>query len=99
MPKRSFYFTTHALEEMDNDDLEIEDIMNIAEKGEVIAEYPNDKPHPSKLVLGWIGKTGSKKPVHVIYAIDGQKRKHIITVYRPSNYIWENGFRKKKNKK
>jgi hypothetical protein len=51
--KRSFYFTTHALEEMDNDDLEIEDEMNIAETGEMIAGYPDDKPFPSKLVLGW----------------------------------------------
>jgi hypothetical protein len=96
--KRSFYFTTHALEEMDNDDLEIEDVMRIAETGEIIANYSSDKPLPSRLVLGWLGK-GIRQPVHVVYAIDEQDRKHIITVYRPAEEIWDKEFRKKKNKK
>jgi hypothetical protein len=94
--KKSFYFTSHALEEMDNDDLEVEDVMNIAETGELIANYPGDKPHPSKLVLGWIG---NKEPIHVVFAIDSQKRKHIITVYRPDAAIWDKDFKKKKKRK
>jgi hypothetical protein len=76
--------------------LEIEDIMRIAESGEIIASYPNDKPHPSNLVLGWVG---NREPVHVVYAMDKEKRKHIITVYRPHAKIWEKNFRKKKNTK
>lgn len=81
---------------MDNDDLEVEDVMNIAETGEVIAYYAGDKPHPSKLVLGW---TADEKPVHVVYATDSEMRKHIITVYRPDREIWEENFRKKKRRK
>lgn len=50
---------------MDNDDLEIEDVMRIAETGETIASYPQGKPYPCVLVLGWIG-LGNKKPVHVV---------------------------------
>lgn len=83
---------------MDNDDLEIEDVMRIAETGETIASYPQGKPYPCVLVLGWIG-LGNKKPVHVVQAIDGQKRKHIITVYRPDAAIWDNNFKRKKKKK
>jgi hypothetical protein len=80
---------------MDNDDLQIEDIMRIAESGETIAKYPGDKPNPSKLVLGWINICD---PVHIVCAADMQKRMHIITVYRPDNSIWDKDFRKKKKK-
>jgi len=34
--KRKFFFTEHALDEIDNDGLAIEDIMAVAENGETI---------------------------------------------------------------
>ena len=70
--------------------------MRIAETGEVITNYPADKPHSSNLVLGWVG---TNEPVHVVYATDSDNRKHIITVYRPDSKIWDKDFRKKKSRK
>ncbi len=46
MVKRKFYFTEHALDEMDNDDPELEDNMRIAVEVETIESYENDKPFP-----------------------------------------------------
>ena len=60
--RKRFYFAEHALLEIDNDDLEIEDVMSVAQTGTVIENYPTDKPYPSYLALGWFGKI----PVHVV---------------------------------
>lgn len=75
--KRKFFFTEHALDEIDNDDLELGDIMEIAANGETIEEYGNDKPYPSFLNLGWVNKV-IKYPVHVVAARDTEDRIHII---------------------
>jgi hypothetical protein len=93
--KRKFFFTEHALDEIDNDDLEIEDIMIIAETGETIESYANDKPFPSFLNLGWA--TGMVNyPIHVVAAKDNEERIHIITAYKPSSFRWDTSFKIRK---
>jgi hypothetical protein len=93
--KRSFFFTEHSLQEIDNDDLQIEDVMKVAEKGEVVKEYPEDKPFPSVLKLGR-GASPNRVPIHVVCAEDDEKCIHIITVYRPDNKIWLEDFKTKR---
>lgn len=93
--KRSFYFTEHSLQEADNDDLELEDVMKVAEEGEMIKESPEDKPFLSGLKLGW-SSSSPRYPIHVVCAIDDKKRINIITVYRPDNIIWNNDFKTKR---
>ena len=53
-----------------------------------IKEYPDDKPYPSRLILGW--KEG--KPLHVVAA-----ETIIITVYQPDPTLWNADFRSKKS--
>ena len=55
--------------------------------------YPEDKPFPSRLVLGWSGF----RPVHVVVAdnVAGQEA-IIITVYQPDAEEWEVGFKRRK---
>jgi hypothetical protein len=96
---RKFCFTEHALDEIDNDDLNIEDVMNAAVKGEVIEDYPKDKPYPSCLMLGWFG-LGNRQPLHVVCAKDNNDYIHVITAYKPNADKWANNFTtRKKNKK
>ena len=58
--------------------------------GEVIEEYPNDKPFPGALLLGRV--TG--RPVHVVAAVDRTGRmSYVITVYEPSRQHFEDDFR------
>jgi len=93
--KRKFFFTEHSLDEIDNDNLSIEDIMYVAETGETIEDYHNDKPHPSFLKLGW-AKGSIQYPIHVVAAIDNEDRIHIITAYKPSPFKWDEDFKIRK---
>lgn len=53
----------------------------ILKEGEEIESYPEDGPHPSRLLLGWIGD----RPLHVVAADDVQSdRTFVITVYEPT---------------
>lgn len=63
------------------------------ETGEMIQDYPEDKPYPSRLVLGWRGSA----PIPVVAADSTESDEtFVITVYEPTLDLWETGFRKKK---
>jgi len=69
-------------------------IKAVIESGEVIGNYPDDKPFPSFLVLGWIEST----PIHVVLSIDISSQEcYIITVYVPDVGIWQPDFRTKRS--
>ena len=69
------------------------DVSAVIGLGEVIQEYPDDAPYPSRLILGW----RRERSIHVVAAYDSQKRTNIvITVYEPDHSQWENGFKKRK---
>jgi len=54
--------------------------------GEIIENYPDDKPYPSCLIFG---KTFSGDPVHSVWAYNNQNRwAVIITAYRPDPGLW-----------
>lgn len=90
----TFYFTDHALIEMDNDELEIEDVMRIAEFGILVEDYPTDRPYPSTLKLGQA--TGPNKySIHVVSAVSPQNRIHVITAYIPDPLKWDDTFMKR----
>ena len=57
--------------------------------------YPEDKPFPSRLVLGWSGS----RPVHVVVADNvAAQEAIIITVYHPDAEEWEAGFKRRKRR-
>jgi hypothetical protein len=71
----------------------MEDIRRVLETGEVIEEYPDDTPYPSRLILGWNGT----KPLHVVIADNNEdKETIIITAYEPNQNEWEHGFKRRK---
>lgn len=69
------------------------DIRVVLETGEIIQSYPEDRPYPSRLVLGWRGST----PIHVVASdsTEGDET-FVITVYEPTLELWEPGFREKR---
>ncbi|RJP63239.1 MAG: DUF4258 domain-containing protein [Ignavibacteriales bacterium] len=73
-------------------DIDEKIINTIVKNGKVISSYNNDKPYPSKLLLGF-AKT---KPIHVV-AADNLKDKEviIITVYEPDPLKWDSNFERK----
>lgn len=59
----------------------------------VVEEYPNDKPFPSRLLLGW----HHEKALHVHLAVDdGGATLVVVTAYRPDPERWEPGFTRRK---
>lgn len=86
-------FRIHALQRMFMRQISDENVRYVIDKGEVIENYPDDTPYPSKLLLGWIGS----RPLHVVVAESSeQMEKIIITAYEPNTDQWEDGFRKRK---
>jgi hypothetical protein len=68
------------------------DVEHVLSSGEEIRAYPEDKPYPSRLVLGWIGN----RPLHVVAADDSSAEETIIiTVYEPDPSQWETDFRRR----
>ena len=65
-------------------------ISDLFQSGEVIASYPEDKPYPSVLLLGFV----LQQPVHVVVARDPASGAcHIVTVYRPDPLLWGPDFK------
>jgi hypothetical protein len=78
--------TQHAHKEAKEDELVLEQIFAATQNGEVIEDYPTDKPYPSCLIFGY---NEEGEPVHTVwaYAADSQIAV-LITVYRPDPNRW-----------
>lgn len=79
--------TDHADEEAENDDLSFDEIYFSLVHGQIIEQYPHDRPYPSCLVYG---NTFGGDPVHSVWAYNAASGFGvIITVYRPDPARWE----------
>jgi hypothetical protein len=86
-------FSGHVLQRMTERSIHPRVVRSVVETGLVLMEYPEDRPFPSRLVLGWEGS----RPVHVVYAEDKDSDlKYIITVYEPDPDLWIHGFTRRK---
>jgi hypothetical protein len=86
-------FRVHAIQRMFQRHFNEEVVRRALESGEVIEEYPDDKPYPSNLILGWV----ESRPIHVVIADnDGSQESIVITVYEPEPDKWEADFKRRK---
>ena len=86
-------FRVHALQRMFERRITEEDVRHVLETGEAIEEYPDDRPYPSKLLLGW----SRERPLHVVVADHAEASTLIvITVYEPNTTLWEEDFRRRR---
>ncbi len=70
------------------------DVRHVLETEELIRNYPEDKPYPGRLVLGW----RNSEPIHVVVAGSTDSDETFrITVYEPTLELWELGFREKRS--
>jgi hypothetical protein len=64
----------------------------ILEGGEVIKEYPDDKPYPSFLLFGFI----DHRPLHLLVAKNNETGDCImVTIYEPDRSTWSADFKSK----
>ena len=92
--KRDIIWRIHALERLVLRKISREEIIEVLLTGEVIEEYPQDKPYPSLLLLG---KTKLNRILHIVCAMDKDNHKlFIISLYEPDSEQWSSDFRKRK---
>ncbi len=60
--------------------------------GEIILEYPDDAPYPSKLILAY----SDAGVLHVLAAQDEQNTCYVVTCYRPDSNLWMDDFKKRR---
>lgn len=78
--------TEHADEEAQADRLTFDEIFAAVFQGEIIEDYPDDKPYPSCLIFG---ETFARQPVHSVWAYNPENQWAVlITVYRPDPRRW-----------
>lgn len=88
-------FRVHAVQKMFERAINVDDVANVIEHGEIIREYSDDIPYPSRLILGWRGG----RPLHIVAADnDANEETIIITAYEPNPSLWEPDFKVKKVK-
>ena len=92
MTPNNVIYRIHALRRMVERAISADDVREVLTAREVIEDYPNDTPYPSRLVLGWRGS----RPIHVVAAENAADQETIvITVYEPDPALWAPDFRRR----
>jgi len=78
--------TDHADEEAQTDHLSFDEVFSSVLRGEVIEDYPKDKPYPSCLIYG---DSFTGRPIHSVWAYNPKTLWTVlITVYCPDSERW-----------
>lgn len=84
----------HADEEAEADELIFDEIYFSVLHGEIIEDYPHDRPYPSCLIYGM---TFGGDPVHSVWAYNEENQWAVlVTVYRPDPGLWINWRERKR---
>ena len=83
------FATAHASERFRQRGINIRDIRNAINGGEIIEQYPDDYPYPSCLILGE-NLRGEK--IHAVLSDEGTSSR-IITAYFPDIEKWSADFK------
>jgi hypothetical protein len=84
--------TVHAKKRMEERDIKVNDILHCIASGEIIADYEDDKPLPSCLVLG---KDAEGVGMHIVLSKDDEFI-YLITAYYPDEARWEADLKTRK---
>ena len=69
------------------------DVLEVIRNGEKIANYPDDSPYPTCLILGFV----QSRPIHVVLANNVEDNKGIVvTAYEPDSELWDDNFKNMK---
>jgi len=87
-------FRVHAVQRMFERDISEEDVHHVISDREVIEDYPDDTPYPSRLLLGWC----EDRPIHVVAAHNAEDNSIIVvTVYEPNPDQWDTNLSRRKS--
>ncbi len=88
-------FSQHAFTRMFERSISPELVTRAVRAGEIIAEYPDDQPFPSALVLYFEHKSA----LHLVVGKDESDNAcYIVTAYWPDPDLWNDDFRTRRKK-
>jgi hypothetical protein len=88
--RNNFEWRKHTLVRLAERQISQDTILEVVLKGEIIEEYPEDKPFPSCLMFKMI----EGEPYHVVVSFDPEfKKAYVITAYRPTLDKFEPDFK------
>jgi hypothetical protein len=69
--------------------LEKDDVLAVVRAGQVIGDYPDDSPYPSRLLLGSV----RGRAIRLVLAHDTETDTAVVvTVYEPDAGVWTEDF-------
>lgn len=87
-------FTAHAIRQMFARNIGTDEVRSVAAHGAIVADYPDDAPYPSRLLLGFVGD----RPLHLVLARDASTQTgFVITAYEPTTELWEPDFKHRRS--
>ena len=93
MECKEIYFSGHAVKRIFERAISSGDVAWVVRNGETIRDYPEDSPHPSSLVLGFV----EGRAIHVVVAQDQATGFcFIITAYEPDPHLWTDDFERRR---
>jgi hypothetical protein len=87
-------WTLHALKRLRKRKILSEAVVSAVLSGEIIEQYPDDKPFPSCLIFN----NDYENPLHVVISSDN-KGVYLITEYCPNIDEWESDFKTRKEQR
>lgn len=87
-----FRWSIHSLKRMRERQITVDDYKACIMNGEIIEQYPNDRPLPSCLISGY---SVDNKHLHDVLGTDNAFI-YAITAYYPSVSEWESDFKTRK---
>ena len=92
---RRLEWQRHVLERLVERGIRRSEVLQVILGGELIEGYPDAKPFPSALFLGWSGE----RPLHAVVAYDSSNDQvYIITAYEPDLEHFEPDFRTRRKR-
>lgn len=89
----TLHYSRHAFERMFERAITPDVIREVVAIGEIIANYPEDRPYPSALILGF----DQTRPIHVVAARNATTGEcYVVTVYAPDPALWDETFRQRR---
>ena len=90
----SVTYTGHALRRMFERQLSTEEVVYTLQAGELVVDYPDDRPYPSQLRLGWV----NGRAIHVVVSQNLENGEcYVVTAYYPSLEIWNDDFKTRRS--
>ena len=93
MSNQPIIFRVHAVQRMFERRIQVENVLQVLQSGEMIEDYSEDMPDPGGLLSAKRGQ----RPLHVVMAKNPKEGELVvITVYEPDPAQWKPDFRNRK---